>query len=196
MKRHAPATARNSLPIAEVLERELPESGLVLELASGTGEHAVYMSQRFPRLRWQPSDADAGALASVDAYAAEAGLENLLPTLAIDAASADWPIDRADALVCINMVHISPWEASEGLFAGAARLLGSGAPLVLYGPFLEPDVETAASNMDFDASLKARDPRWGLRSTEAMDSLAAAHGLTRTARYAMPANNLILVYRS
>ena len=196
MKRHAPATARNSLPIAEVLERELPESGLVLELASGTGEHAVYMSQRFPRLRWQPSDADAGALASVDAYAAEAGLENLLPTLAIDAASADWPIDRADALVCINMVHISPWEASEGLFAGAARLLGSGAPLVLYGPFLEPDVETAASNMDFDASLKARDPRWGLRSTEAMDSLAAAHGLTRTARSAMPANNLILVYRS
>ncbi|HBK16266.1 MAG: DUF938 domain-containing protein [Qipengyuania citrea] len=195
MKRHAPATARNSQPLAEVLARELPASGTVLEIASGSGEHAVFMARRFPALDWQPSDRDAEALASVDAWAAEARLANLRPAIALDAAAPDWPIVSADALLCVNMVHISPWDAVVGLFAGAGRVLGSGAPLVLYGPFVEPDVETAASNHAFDQSLRQRDPAWGLRSTADLDRLAAGHGMTRTARCAMPANNLVLVYR-
>ena len=195
MKRHAPATARNSQPLAEVLARELPASGTVLEIASGSGEHAVFMARRFPALDWQPSDRDAEALASVDAWAAEARLANLRPAIALDAAAPDWPNVSADALLCVNMVHISPWDAAVGLFAGAGRVLGSGAPLVLYGPFVEPDVETAASNHAFDQSLRQRDPTWGLRSTADLDRLAAGHGMTRTARCAMPANNLVLVYR-
>lgn len=195
MKRHAPATARNSQPLAEVLARELPASGTVLEIASGSGEHAVFMARRFPALDWQPSDRDAEALASVDAWAAEARLANLRPAIALDAAAPDWPIVSADALLCVNMVHISPWDAAVGLFAGAGRVLGSGAPLVFYGPFVEPDVETAASNHAFDQSLRQRDPAWGLRSTADLDRLAAGHGVTRTARCAMPANNLVLVYR-
>ena len=195
MKRHAPATARNSQPLAEVLARELPASGTVLEIASGSGEHAVFMARRFPALDWQPSDRDAEALASVDAWAAEARLANLRPAIALDAAAPDWLIVSADALLCVNMVHISPWDAAVGLFAGAGRVLGSGAPLVLYGPFVEPDVETAASNHVFDQSLRQRDPAWGLRSTADLDRLAAGHGMTRTARCAMPANNLVLVYR-
>lgn len=195
MKRHAPATARNSQPLAEVLARELPASGTVLEIASGSGEHAVFMARRFPALDWQPSDRDAEALASVDAWAAEARLANLRPAIALDAAAPDWPIVSADALLCVNMVHISPWDAAVGLFAGAGRVLGSGAPLVLYGPFVEPAVETAASNHAFDQSLRQRDPAWGLRSTADLDRLAAGHGMTRTARCAMPANNLVLVYR-
>ncbi|HBR83885.1 MAG TPA: SAM-dependent methyltransferase, partial [Erythrobacter sp.] len=173
MKRHAPATARNSQPLAEVLARELPASGTVLEIASGSGEHAVFMARRFPALDWQPSDRDAEALASVDAWAAEARLANLRPAIALDAAAPDWPIVSADALLCVNMVHISPWDAVVGLFAGAGRVLGSGAPLVLYGPFVEPDVETAASNHAFDQSLRQRDPAWGLRSTADLDRLAA-----------------------
>ena len=195
MKRHAPATARNSQPLAEVLARELPASGTVLEIASGSGEHAVFMARRFPALDWQPSDCDAEALASVDAWAAEARLANLRPAIALDAAAPEWPIVSADALLCVNMVHISPWDAAVGLFAGAGRVLGSGAPLVLYGPFVEPDVETAASNHAFDQSLRQCDPAWGLRSTADLDRLAAGHGMTRTARCAMPANNLVLVYR-
>ncbi|WP_341859996.1 DUF938 domain-containing protein [Qipengyuania sp. GPGPB31] len=195
MKRHAPATARNSQPLAEVLARELPASGTVLEIASGSGEHAVFMARRFPALDWQPSDRDAEALASVDAWAAEARLANLRPAIALDAAAPDWPIVSADALLCVNMLHISPWDAAVGLFAGAGRVLGSGAPLVLYGPFVEPDVETAASNHAFDQSLRQRDPAWGLRSTADLDRLAAGHGMTRTARCAMPANNLVLIYR-
>ena len=195
MKRHAPATARNSQPLAEVLARELPASGTVLEIASGSGEHAVFMARRFPALDWQPSDRDAEALASVDAWAAETRLANLRPAIALDAAAPDWPNVSADALLCVNMVHISPWDAVVGLFAGAGRVLGSGAPLVLYGPFVEPDVETAASNHAFDQSLRQRDPAWGLRSTADLDRLAAGHGMTRTARCAMPANNLVLVYR-
>ena len=195
MKRHAPATARNSQPLAEVLARELPASGTVLEIASGSGEHAVFMARRFPALDWQPSDRDAEALASVDAWAAEARLANLRPAIALDAAAPDWPMVSADALLCVNMVHISPWDAAVGLFVGAGRVLGSGAPLVLYGPFVEPDVETAASNHAFDHSLRQRDPAWGLRSTADLDRLAAGHGMTRTARCAMPANNLVLVYR-
>lgn len=195
MKRHAPATARNSEPLAEVLAEELPDRGLVLEVASGSGEHAVFLARQFPALEWQPSDVDLEALASVDAWAAEAAVANLRPAIALDAAQANWPIAAADAVLCVNMVHISPWSAAVGLFTGAGRILTSGAPLVLYGPFIEPGRETAPSNLAFDQSLKQRNSEWGLRNTADLDALAADHGLRRTARHAMPANNLVLVYR-
>lgn len=195
MKRHAPATARNSQPLAEVLAEELPDRGLVLEVASGSGEHAVFLARQFPALEWQPSDVDLEALASVDAWAAEAAVANLRPAIALDAAQANWPIAAADAVLCVNMVHISPWSAAVGLFTGAGRILTSGAPLVLYGPFIEPGRETAPSNLAFDQSLKQRNSEWGLRNTADLDALAADHGLRRTARHAMPANNLVLVYR-
>ncbi len=196
-KRHAPATERNREPIAEVLARELPPAGRVLEIASGTGEHAVFFAPRFPTLAWQPTDPDSEALASIAAYRTDYEGDNLAAPLLLDAAApASWPVSEADAILCINMVHISPWAATEGLLEGAARLLGGkGAPLVLYGPYLEQGVETAPSNLDFDASLKLRDPRWGLRDAEQVDALAASHGFTRTARYALPANNIMLVYR-
>jgi len=195
LKRHAPATARNSEPLADVLAGELPNEGLVLEIASGTGEHAVFMARRFPALDWQPSDCATDALHSVDAWAQEAGLANLRPAIALDAAAGEWPVEQADAILCVNMVHISPWQATVGLFEGAGRVLASGAPLILYGPFLEADVDPAPSNLAFDESLKTRDPAWGLRNVADLDALAEARNLNRTAHHEMPANNLVLVYR-
>lgn len=197
MKRSAPATERNREPIAEVLARELPPQGRVLEIASGTGEHAVFFAERFPALHWQPTDPSDEALASIAAYRTEYAGDNLAAPLLLDAAApASWPVEAADAILCINMVHISPWSATEGLFAGAAQILGSeGGPLILYGPYLEAGVETAPSNLEFDASLKGRDPRWGLRDAAAVDAVAAGHGFARTARYGLPANNIMLVYR-
>lgn len=197
-KQHAPATLRNREAIASVLARELPSQGLVLEIAAGTGEHAVFFAERFPALTWQPSDPSPEALASIAAYRADYPGTNLSAPLLLDAAEPEsWPVAEAAAILCINMVHISPWTATQGLFLGAARLLGSaaGGPLIIYGPFLEDGVETAPSNLAFDATLKLRDTRWGLRHTEDLDSLAAEHAMRRTARYAMPANNLMLVYR-
>jgi hypothetical protein len=195
-KQHAPATLRNREPIAEVLVRELPASGTVLEIAAGTGEHAVFFAECFPALAWQPTDPSAEALASIAAYRAEYARANLAAPLLLDAAApGSWPVDSADAIICINMVHISPWEATGGLFAGAGRLLACGAPLILYGPYIEDGIETAPSNLAFDASLKARNPLWGLRKAEALDALAAQHGMARSARHALPANNIMLVYR-
>ncbi|OCC22702.1 SAM-dependent methyltransferase [Croceicoccus estronivorus] len=195
MKRHAPATARNREPIAAILMEELPESGLVLEVASGTGEHAVFFAERFPALAWQPSDPDGTARSSIATWRGDADLPNLREPVALNAADATWPVESAEAIVCINMVHISPWSATEGLFAGGARILPAGAPLVLYGPYLEEGVDTAPSNLDFDASLRARNSAWGIRALADMDMLAAGNGFTRTRRSAMPANNLMLVYR-
>ncbi|RXZ66357.1 DUF938 domain-containing protein [Pelagerythrobacter rhizovicinus] len=195
MKRHAPATTRNSGPIAAVFEAELPACGTVLEIASGSGEHAVFFARRFPNLSWQPSDLQSDALASIAAWRAEENVENLLAPIPLDASAAAWPIEHADALVCINMVHISPWAATEGLFAGAAVILPKGAPLIAYGPFIEPEVETAESNLAFGASLRARDPAWGLRNRTELDALAYSTGFVRSARYPMPANNVTLVYR-
>lgn len=194
-KRHAPATLRNREAIARVLARELPTSGTVLEIASGTGEHAAFLAHRFPHLEWQPSDPDPDALASIVAYRADHEGENLRPPLALDASNENWPIERADAALCINMVHISPWEATIGLFRGCANVLAQGAPVVLYGPYLENDVETAPSNLAFDASLRERNPDWGLRAVAEVDKVAADRGFERTARHAMPANNIVLVYR-
>lgn len=195
-KRHAPATKRNREPIAALLAEELPAAGTVLEVASGSGEHAVHFARRFPHLTWQPSDPDPDAQASIAAWRHEDGLANLLAPIALDAAGAKWPLEAADAIVCINMVHISPPEATEGLFAGAERLLPRGAPLVLYGPFLESGVPTAPSNAAFDCDLKSRNPAWGLREVAWLDRLAGQSAISRTRRVAMPANNLVLVYRA
>lgn len=197
-RQHAPATLRNREPIRQVLARELPASGTVLEVAAGTGEHAVFFAEAFPALAWQPTDPSDEALASIADYRADYAGSNLAAPLRLDAAQPEsWPVARADAMVCINMVHISPWDATLGLFAGAARVLtASKGPLVLYGPYIEQGVETAPSNREFDASLKARNPLWGLREAEALDALAAQHRMARSARYALPANNIILVYRA
>ena len=193
-RKHAPATARNRDAIAAVLAQALPASGTVLEIASGSGEHCAYFAGRFPALRWQPSDPEPSALTSIAAWCA--GLPNVAAPLAIDASAADWPIERADALLCVNMVHISPWEATLGLFDGAARLLPGGAPLILYGPYRRAEVETAPSNAAFDASLKARDPRWGLRDVADVSAAATARGLAFERLVEMPANNIVLIYRA
>jgi SAM-dependent methyltransferase len=194
-RRHVPATARNRDPIAAVLRAELPPSGLVLEVASGTGEHCAHFAPLFPALDWQPTDPDPSFLASIAAWTQSAACPNIRPPLALDASAPDWPVARADAILCVNMVHISPWEATLGLLDGAARLLAPSAPLILYGPYLREGVETAPSNRAFDADLRRRDPRWGLRAIEAMDAAAAERGLDRTALHEMPANNIMPVYR-
>ncbi|HEY0621465.1 DUF938 domain-containing protein [Sphingomonas sp.] len=193
VRKHAPATARNREAIAAVLDEVLPASGVVLEIASGSGEHCAFFAERFAGLHWQPSDPEPSALASIAAWCV--GLANVAPPLAIDAAAPDWPIERADALLCINMVHISPWEATLGLLDGAARVLVPGAPLILYGPYRRAEVETAPSNEAFDASLKARDPRWGLRDVAEVSAAAMARGLAFERLVEMPANNLMLIYR-
>ncbi|HKP33522.1 MAG TPA: DUF938 domain-containing protein, partial [Sphingomicrobium sp.] len=177
IRRSAPAALRNREPIAAVLAEWLPARGTVLEIASGTGEHAAYFAERFPELDWQPSDLHADALASIAAWRAKAGLPNLRAPLALDAASTDWPVERADAVLSINMVHISPWAAALGLLDGAARLLAAGSPLILYGPWLKDGVPTAPSNLDFDADLRRRDPAWGLRRVEDFAAVAEARGL-------------------
>jgi Protein of unknown function (DUF938) len=194
-KRHAPATIRNRDAIADVLERVLPSSGTVLEVASGTGEHIVHFAQRFPQLVWQPSDYSDLSLPSIAAWVAEAGVSNIRPAVQLDASAGIWPLPSADAILCINMIHISPWAATEGLMAGAGRLLPAGAPLYLYGPFLRDGVETAPSNLDFDRSLKERDVRWGLRNLSAVTDCAQANGLTLADVLEMPANNLSVVFR-
>ncbi len=166
-----------------------------MEIASGTGEHAVYFARRFPKIEWQPSDPDETALASISAWIAESELPNIARPLSLDAAKHVWPIDTADTVFCCNMTHISPWTATVGLFRGSARILAPGRPLIVYGPFLEQGVETASSNLAFDRSLKERDPDWGLRSLEQIDQLAEEHGFGRTSRTVMPANNLTVTYR-
>jgi len=195
-RRSAPAAQRNREPIADVLREWLPEEGVVLEIASGTGEHAVYFAERFPRLRWQPSDIDPGALRSIHAWRASSKPENLAEPIVVDASAQDWPIDRADAVLSINMVHISPWASALGLIDGAARLLPPGGPLILYGPWLKDDIETAESNLAFDADLKRRDPEWGLRRVEEFASAASAKGLSLEETRPMPANNLMLLLRT
>jgi SAM-dependent methyltransferase len=192
VKKHAPATQRNREPIREVLARVLPAAGTVVEIASGSGEHAVAFAAAFPALQWQPTDADPAAIASITAWRAEAALPNLAAPLALDVL-APWPIDHADAILCINMVHISPWEAALALFANAARILPPGALLYLYGPYRFGGAFTSPSNEDFDRSLRERDPRWGVRDLR--DLVAAAEHFTLRETIAMPANNHSLIFR-
>ena len=194
MKRYAAATERNRDPIAAVLRDVLPERGLVLEVASGTGEHACYFASLFPTLEWQPSDPDAEALESIDAWVAEAGLANLRRPVLLDA-TGNWPIEHADAVLCINMVHISPWTATLALLDGAAHILPSGAPLYLYGPYRRDGVDTAPSNEAFDRSLKGRNPEWGLRRLEEVVAEAEERLLRLDRVVEMPANNLSVVFR-
>jgi SAM-dependent methyltransferase len=195
-RRYFPHVTRNREPILEVLRRVLPPHGLVLEVASGSGEHAAYFAKRLPALFWQPTDPDPLALASIAAHRTAADAPNLLAPLCLDAMSERWPVDRADALVCINMIHISPWRASEGLMAGAGRILRAGGVLYLYGPYQIDGHHTAQSNQDFDAWLQTQDAQWGVRDLADVADLAARHGLTLTETVPMPANNLSIIFRS
>jgi hypothetical protein len=194
-RRSAPATLRNRGPILDVLGPLLPERGLVLEIASGTGEHVVHFARHLPALRWQPSDPSPDARASIAAWAAAEGAGNVLPPLALDAASQPWPIAHADAVMCINMIHISPWAATEGLMRGAARVLSAGQPLYLYGPYRRPGRVLEPGNAAFDADLRRRDSRWGLRDLDAVAACGEAQGLTLERIVEMPANNLSVILR-
>lgn len=195
MKQYAPSAARNIGPIGDILADWLPASGMVLEIASGTGEHGLAFARRFSGLTWQPTDVDEAACASIAAWQASEGSANFLPPLALDAASADWPVERADAVLSINMVHISPWSAALGLMAGAARILPAKAPLIFYGPYREANMALAPGNAAFDASLKARNPAWGLRDLDVMKAAAAEQGLAFHEKRVMPANNLMMQFR-
>ena len=194
MKQHAPATERNRDAIREVLVRELPAEGTVLEIASGTGQHAVAFAHAFPAITWQPTDPDPTSIASIAAWREEAALPNLRAPILLDVTATPWPVDQADAIVCINMIHIAPWEAALALFAGSGRLLAPGALLYLYGPY-RFDGTTAPSNEDFDRSLRSRDPRWGVRDVREIGAAAAEHGLMMRGAVAMPANNHSLLFR-
>ena len=190
-RRHAPATLRNRDAIADVLATVLPSSGTVLEIASGSGEHCAYFAERFRALTWQPSDPEPAARASIAVWCD--GLANTRPALDLNAEVPDWPLAEAAALLCINMVHISPWKATLGLLSGAARMLEAGAPLFLYGPYRRASHPTAASNDAFDASLKMRDPLWGLRDLD--EVVAAAQGFVLDRVVELPANNLSVILR-
>jgi SAM-dependent methyltransferase len=193
-RQYAPSAARNRDPILDVLRDRLPEGGVVLEVASGSGEHTVHFAQAFPGLVFQPSDPDPQARASIDAWVAAAGLPNIRPAIALDATAQSWPIDAADAVLCINMIHIAPWEAAAGLVSGASALLPPGGLLFLYGPYRRDGRHTAPSNAAFDRSLRERNPAWGIRDLEAVAELAAAHGFGPPAIEQMPANNLSLIF--
>jgi len=219
VKRSSPAAQRNREPIAAVLADWLPATGLVLEVASGSGEHARFFAQAFPQLEWQPTDPDPAAVSSIEAWRADSGLPNLREPMILDAAAATWPVDQADGVVNIkmdsdscdnpksaekgdfnvvlnlNMVHISPWSAALGLLDGAARVLKRGGALILYGPWLQAGVETAPSNLAFDQQLRERDPEWGLRRVEDFDAAASERDFRLEQTRAMPANNLMLLFR-
>jgi len=194
-RRFAPAVARNKAAITEVLARHLPASGLVLEIASGSGEHALHFAAHFPALRFQPTDPDAAALTSIAAWRAEAQLLNLLPPLALDVMADAWPLQKADVVLCINMIHIAPWEATAALIRGAARVLPRDGALFLYGPFKQGGTHTVLSNAEFDVSLQAQDARWGVRDLEAVAEIASAAGFAAPVVEAMPANNLSVIFR-
>jgi SAM-dependent methyltransferase len=194
-RRFAPAVARNKAAITEALARHLPASGLVLEIASGSGEHALHFATHFPALSFQPTDPDAAALASIVAWQAEVPLPNLLLPLMLDVMADAWPVPKADAVLCINMIHIAPWEATAALMRGAARVLPRDGILFLYGPFKQGGQHTAPSNAEFDSSLRAQDVRWGVRDLEAVAELASAAGFAAPVVEAMPANNLSVILR-
>ncbi len=195
MRHHAPAAARNRQPILDVLRPHLPETGLVLEVASGSGEHVAHFAAALPGLTFQPSDPSADARASIDDWAATTGLANIRPALALDAEAPAWPIERADAVLCCNMIHIAPWSAAVGLIAGAGRLLPAGGTLYLYGPYRRDGRHTAPSNEAFDRDLRERNSSWGVRDLETVTELAGEHGFAPPEIIDMPANNLSLVFR-
>ena len=195
MRRHAPATARNRQPILEVLRRHLPEAGLVLEVASGSGEHVMHFAANLPKLVFQPSDPDSDARASIDDWARETGLGNVRSALALDAQSKAWPVEQADAILCCNMIHIAPWPAATGLIAGAGRLLSRDGLLYLYGPYRRGGRHTAPSNDAFDRDLRRRNPAWGVRDLAEVAACANENGFGAPEIVEMPANNLSLIFR-
>ena len=178
-----------------MLKRVLPARGLVLEIASGTGQHVIHFARELPHLTWQPSDPDPELRASIRAWIAQTGLSNVRVPLDLDVGRLPWPIEEADAVVCINMIHIAPWPATPALMAGAARLLSATGVLVLYGPYRREGQHTAPSNEAFDRSLRSSNPDWGVRDLEAVTEAAASHGLALQDVIAMPANNFCVVFR-
>ncbi|HTV29854.1 MAG TPA: DUF938 domain-containing protein [Xanthobacteraceae bacterium] len=194
-RQYRPHVVRNRDPVLEVLRRILPPTGLVLEVASGSGEHLAYFAAKLPALMWQPTDPDPEALASIAAHRADAALPNLLEPLNLDVTAQQWPVLRADAVMCCNMIHISPWASTEGLLAGAARTLPLGGLLYLYGPYKIGGEHTAPSNRDFDLDLRARNPAWGIRDLDDVTAMAERHGLKLAETVPMPANNLSVIFR-
>lgn len=190
----SPAAERNKQPILEELERLLPARGLVLEIASGTGQHVVHFAAALPNLDWQPTEADAAALVAAGRRREAAELDNLAEPVKLDVCVQPWPVERADAVVCINLIHIAPWAAAEGLFHGSRRLLAHGARLILYGPYRRHGRHTAPSNEAFDRSLRARDPQWGVRELEDVEALAVRHAFALRDVIEMPANNFLVVF--
>jgi SAM-dependent methyltransferase len=196
-RQFSPSAARNCVPIREVLTRVLPKKGIVLEIGSGTGEHVVCFAKALPRLVWLPSDPDEASRTSIEAWMTSKRLANVRAPVAIDVREGVWGVEDDapfDAMISLNMVHIAPWEAALGLLAGAGRLLKPDGVLVLYGPFMLGGTQTAASNAAFDADLKSRDPRWGVRDVDDLVDAAAPHGLELLELVEMPANNLSLVF--
>ncbi len=195
-RRAAPAVARNRDPILEILRQVLPAEGPVLEVGSGTGEHAVHFAPHFPKSSWQPSDPNFDSRESIAAWIESTGAKNIRAPLDLDVRDSAWPVDdRLAAVVSINMIHISPWASCLGLLAGAGRLLAEDGVLFLYGPFRIDGAHTAPSNVAFDDSLRMRDPEWGVRDLGDVADAAAVHGLALRERFEMPANNLSVVFR-
>jgi SAM-dependent methyltransferase len=193
----SPSAARNLEPLLQVLRLVLPTHGVVLEIGCGTGEHAVCFAEAMPNLTWQPSDPDADARVSTASWIKFAGLNNVLAPLDIDVCSRLWGVEQKaplDVIVSINMIHIAPWAASLGLFTGAGRLLRAGGLLVLYGPFMRDGVHNAHSNATFDASLKARNPSWGVRDIADLERVGKASRLGLRETIKMPANNMVVVF--
>jgi Protein of unknown function (DUF938) len=208
-RQYAPATERNRESILKVLLEVLPPTGTILEISSGTGEHAVYFAPRLHPRRWIPSDPDPVARESIAAWRQEVSVDNLCPPIALDASQAHWSIELPTALeefdlentpigaiVNINMIHIAPWSACLGLMAGAGRILPAGGILYLYGPFKQNGQHTAPSNAAFDESLQARNPEWGMRDLEAVVAAAQAENLSLRKIYPMPANNLSVIFQA
>jgi hypothetical protein len=195
MRRRAPAASRNRQPILDVLRPRLPDDGLVLEIASGSGEHVMHFAAALPNLVFQPSDPDSSARASIDAWADATGLANVRPAMALDTQQAAWPVEQADAVLCNNMIHIAPWQAAIGLIAGAGRLLSAEGLLYLYGPYRRGGRHTAPSNDAFDRDLRQRNPAWGVRDLEDVTACAHENGFDTPEIVEMPANNLSLIFR-
>lgn len=194
-RRHAEATLRNREPILQVLQSILPVEGTLLEIASGTGEHAAHLAARMPRLSWIPTDAEEGAVESIAAWRAAEGSPNLMAPRQLDVRDADWGVSDLDAILCVNMIHISPWECTEALIRGAGRALRPGGLIYLYGPFMIDGLHTAPSNERFDRMLLMQDPSWGVRDLGAVVETALAEGLVLEGQVEMPANNLSIWFR-
>jgi hypothetical protein len=194
-RQYAPATVRNRDFILDVIRDVLPMTGVILEIASGSGEHVVHFARNLPKLAFQPSDPEPAALLSVAAWVKDAQVTNVRAPIVLDASQLPWPIASADGIICINMVHISPWDATIGLITGAAATLSPGSPLYLYGPYRRKGVATAPSNEAFDRNLRDRNPTWGLRDLEAVAAIAQSVGFSVPTVTEMPANNLSVVFR-